>query len=52
MKTGIFRFVQHGYVADRLDQGWRYLGAIHRPHGYWSALMWWCAGHCEDGEAP
>lgn len=47
--TGIYRFIPHCDVADRMAQGWRYLG-FAREH--WSALMWWCCGSCRDGEAP
>lgn len=47
--TGIFRYVVWRDVADRMEQGWRYCGVAHEE---WSAIMWWCVGDCEDGEAP
>jgi hypothetical protein len=50
--TGIFRYVRHSDVADKLDDGWRYAAHLGRTHGHWSALMWWCCGDCVDGEAP
>lgn len=50
--NGIFRYVRHYDVADRMDQGWRYAGNLGRIHGEWSTLMWFCNGSCRDGEAP
>lgn len=52
MTTGVFLMVRHHDVADRMDQGWRYAGHLGRVHGYWSALMFWCCGACEDHEVP
>ena len=50
--TGIFRFIRHDDVADRMAEGWRYAGTLGHVHGAWSTLMWWCCGDCLDGEAP
>lgn len=50
--TGIFRYIRTKDVADRMDQGWRYVGDLGPTHGQWSVLMWWCDGSCRDGEAP
>lgn len=49
---GIFRYVRHGDVADRMAQGWRWCNSLLGSHGEYSALMWWCCGACADGEAP
>jgi len=50
--TGVFRYVRHEHVADRMAEGWRYAGYLGRTHGAWSALMWWCCGQCNDREVP
>jgi hypothetical protein len=52
MLTGVFRYVRHELVADRLAQGWRYAGNLGRTHDQWSVLMWWCCGACETWEVP
>ena len=50
--TGIFRYMRLQDVADRLNDGWRYVAELGIPHNRWSVLMWWCCGDCLDGEAP
>jgi len=47
--TGIFRYIDHHQVAERMEQGWRWVGVAHPA---WSDIMWWCCGDCQDGEAP
>lgn len=48
MKTGVFRYVLHHDVADRLSEGWHWCGEV----SVYSALMWWCCGQCADVEIP
>lgn len=50
--TGVFRFIRHHDVAERMNEGWRYAGNLGRTHGEWSCLMWWCCGACTDTEPP
>lgn len=50
--VGIFRFVRHHEVAERLSDGWRYAGTLGRTHGEWSVLMYWCCGDCGGEFAP
>lgn len=50
--TGVFRFIRHHDVADRMNEGWRYAGYLGPMHGSWSCLMWWCCGACKDNEVP
>lgn len=52
--TGHFRYQRRADVADRLNDGWRYVADLGVPHGLWSVLMWFCDASCkEDGsEVP
>lgn len=48
---GMFRYVRLDDVADRMNDGWRYVADLGMPHGQYSVLMWWCCGDCA-GECP
>jgi hypothetical protein len=52
IKSGVFRYIRLGEVADRLNSGWRYAAHLGQPHGQYSVLMWWCCGDCKDDEVP
>jgi hypothetical protein len=50
--TGVYRYVPHTMLLLRLAQGWQWRADLGDIHGQWSSLMWWCAGNCNEGEAP
>lgn len=52
MLDGVYRFIRHPDVAERMADGWQWRGDLGPVHGRWSTLMWWCCGECLDGEAP
>lgn len=49
---GIFAMVAYDGILLALAHGWRPVADLGPVHGQWSALLGWCCGDCQDGEAP
>lgn len=48
---GVFDYARKGDIAERMNDGWKFVRDLGVPHGEYSVLMWFCCGDCKEDEA-